>query len=159
MNGLLTALLVVNVALFVMLAVVFIKINRWSRTIAGIYEDFKQFIAPPEEGKPSALANLTQQIADLFGTAIVTHIKMSLLGTRSGEVRGEQAENADLAINVATGANPMLGAVAQIPGVKKLLKKNPALLDAVIQQFMKSRGPGPGPVPVNNESSPVKFKY
>jgi len=149
MNILLTAILLCNVALLAVIAYAFIKISRVYRTII-------EFITPPAPGEPSALAQTASNISDMVARALIAQVKGYLMGLQSGTVRAENAEALDTALSVAGQANPLIGAVANIPGVKKLLRKNPGLLDLAIQQFLKSRGPssvpgpGPGPGPGSN---------
>lgn len=148
MNILLTVILVCNVALLAVIIYGFVKIARVYRTIID-------FITPPAPGEPSALAQTASNISDMLARALLAQAKGYLMGLQSGSVRAENAEAVDTAISVAGASNPLIGAVANIPGVKKLLKKNPGLLDLAIQQFMRSRGPGsgPGPGPSNNGSN------
>jgi len=152
MNILLTALLVVNLALFVLICYVFVRV---SRTIKDRYQTFIEFITPPGKDEPSALALTVSNMSDVLARSLIAQVKGYLMGLQSGQVRGENAEALETAIDVAGTANPLIGAVANIPGVKKLLRKNPGLLDLAIQQFMKSRGPGsgPGPVPSNGHTN------
>jgi len=152
MNILLTALLVVNLALFVLICYVFVRV---SRTIKDKYQTFIDFITPPGKDEPSALALTVSNMSDVLARSLIAQVKGYLMGLQSGAVRGENAEALETAIDVAGTANPLIGAVANIPGVKKLLRKNPGLLDLAIQQFMKSRGPGsgPGPGPSNGHTN------
>jgi hypothetical protein len=150
MNLLLTAILVINIIGLVIFAM-------FCKKLLGIYRDFQAFVTPEKPGDASALGNLVSNIADMFGRSITAQIKMTLMGSRSAEVKAEQAEGLDTAIAVAGAQNPMLGTIAQIPGVKRLLKKNPGLIDAVLAQFMNQRGASSAPAPQAN-NKPINFK-
>jgi len=153
MNVLLTAILIANIALLCLIAYAFLKISR-------VYKTFIEFITPAREGEPSALALTASNMADMLARALIAQVKGYLLGLQSGQARGENAEAFNTAVDVAGQANPLIGAVVNIPGVRKLLKKNPGLLDLAIQQFMKSRGPqsGPSVAPGQNHQSQSTFK-
>jgi len=138
MNVLLTAILLTNLVLIGIVLYAFLRISR-------VYKTFIDFITPAREGEPSALALTASNMADMLARSLIAQVKAYLMGLQSGTVRADNAEAFNTAVEVAGSANPLIGAVVNIPGVKKLLKKNPGLLDLAIQQFMKSRGPGSVP--------------
>lgn len=139
MNILLTAILIANVALLGLILFAFTRVAR-------VYRTFIDYITPPGKDEPSALALTASNLSDLLARSLVAQVKAYLMGLQSGAVRADNKEALDTALEVAGTANPLIGAVANIPGVKKLLRKNPGLLDLAIQQFLKNRGPGSVPV-------------
>lgn len=144
MNILLTCLLITTLAIFALIVYAFVKIGR-------VYRDFIAFVTPEADGKPSPLALTASGMSDMLARSLVASVKTTFMGIQSGANRAEAAEQAELAVDVASQSNPLIGAVVtQFPALKKALKKNPALLDLAIQQFMRSRGPGSMPAPAGS---------
>jgi len=158
MNIILIAILTVNLALFVLFAVVFIKIAR-------VYRELQGFIKPGKdnEGKdtPSPLAMVVSTTADMIARSLVAQIKSTFMGKQSGEVRGEQAVVGDIAFDAIGQVNPVVGAVLNsFPSLKKTLKRNPALLDFALSKLAGSNQAKQAIMPAldNNPSASVKFK-
>jgi hypothetical protein len=130
--------------------------------VKGVYNEFKSFITPIDEKTPSGLASLCDSIAILFGRALVAQLKAVFMGKQSGEVRGEQTVNADIAFDTVSMANPMIGAVLKsFPALSKTLRRNPALLDFALAKLGSMGNKSNSPVQVSPESGDnhqVKFK-
>lgn len=171
MNLLLTLILLTNLAVLACLLVAFIKISRAYavavRRVEDLYEQFRDFISPgpaDSEGKPapSPFAAVCLEISDMLARALVARVKTTFMGKASGEARAEASLDTDIALDLAAQQNPVAGLIGQIPGVRKTLKRNPQLLDAAINMFMKRAGSGSAPVPSagnNGHSSITKFKF
>lgn len=157
MNILLTLILAVNIALLMLIFVAFNKIRVAFSAIRSEYdnlrEQFHAFISPGHDDKgealPSPLASITLALADQAGRSVVSSLKASYLGQASGSSRSEKAAEADLQLGLLEAANPMLGSVVNgIPALRKIAKKNPGLIEAVMSRF----GGGNGSV-ISNSSS------
>lgn len=127
-NILLTLLLVINFAVLASILYGFVEVSR-------VYRQIRGFITPEAEGKPSALAQTTQVITDMMGRSIVATIKATFMGKQSGDVRAENAVNADIAMDT-TAIGAILGS---FPTLRKSIKRNPALLD-VAMGLLNKRG-------------------
>lgn len=148
-NILLTLLLVVN---FVVLACLLFGMAQIART----YRQFRVFITPEAEGKPSPLANTTQVIADMVGRSICASLKTTFMGKQSAAIRGESAVEGDIAQDIAA-ASPIGAVLESFPSLKKTLRKNPALLDLALSAIAKRGNAGSVSVPSNGNSPKFKF--
>lgn len=109
--------------------------------MARIVEDFT---AAADENTPSPLAQLTDQVAGTFATRMVNSLKSSFLGMQSVAKRNEQRLQGDVALDLASQVNPLLGAaLGSFPAVRKRLEKNPELI-GLAAQYLGGRGPQPG---------------
>lgn len=149
---LLATILLANVTLLSVILIAFLKISR-------VYNELRAFVTPPAEGEPSPLATLALGVSDMIASSLMAKIKASLMQNKSAEVRGENAIEGELAIDLATQTNPIVGALLQqFPALRKMAKKNPALVDAVVQRFIAGKFGGNTPAPSNNNHSNAQVK-
>ena len=163
MNILLIGILLVNIAILAIIGVVIVKL---SRQYAVISRTFRAFIEPQHdsEGKPapSAFAILTGNIADMLARSLVAQAKATFMGVQSGEKRLENAVEGELALGLAE-QNPLVaGVLNSFPAIRKLAKKNPGLVDMVVQRFINKQFGSPGAISApsgnNHAQTQTSFK-
>jgi hypothetical protein len=151
MNILLGAILVLNIAVIVAVALIYRKISRV----------FAQFITPVSDSQPSPLAMLIDNIATMFSRSIVMQAKASFMGIQSGQKRAETAIAGDIAEGMVS-QSPLGGLLNSFPALKKTLRRNPQLIDMAMQFMSKQDNQTPsGNQTVSaggNGHSQVKFK-
>ena len=118
-------------------------------TVRKLWREVVQFITPPAENEPSALALLFAQLAHQGGQAIAMEIKTTFMGKESGMKRGEQALAGDVLTDVVGAQSPIMGAILDgFPTLKKRILKNPGLVGAALNLvggMAKSGTVGKGP--------------
>lgn len=129
MNVLLTAILL---ALIVILALIIVI----ARKIRDVYDEFRFFVTPQTEDKPSGLATVCSAIADDFSKRLVIQIKTSLLGSVSGASRAEKAVQGELVEAAAAEQSPLLGAGLSLMGKRA---KGGFLNNPMVLQFLMSK--------------------
>lgn len=155
MNLLLAGILLTNIILLAGLAIAFLKIRS---IYSDIRAQFIDFVTPPADNKPSKLSLVVEAMSEMVGRSLVASLKGFLMGSKSGEVRADNAEAGRAMDGGALG-----GIIQMLPkSVKQSLIKNPALLDLAMG-FMAKQGNGAGgagrPAGSNHsETSQVKFK-
>lgn len=104
-----------------------------------------------EQDKPSELQGVIDSVSKTFAYHIAMQVKTVLMGKLSAASREEKAiEGA-----IAQDSNPaMFALLEQMPSVKKLLNKNPALLGMALN-FIRSKSIGGNHQ--NEVGSNVKF--
>lgn len=130
-------LIFINILLIGALFLAFSRVSR-------VYHEFKAFILPKDDGKPSDLANFTQLVADMVGRSICASLKSTFMGKESGQVRGENAVQSDLAKDGALGGG-LASLISSFPSLGKSLKRNPGLIDLALN-VMQKRGITQAPV-------------
>lgn len=100
------------------------------KDILSAKQAVRDFVYPPEDGKPSLLAqtvvNLTMTAAPLLATAIAQSMANSVKGKVSGIVRGLDAIQGEAADElIGQSEDPIKQAMAA--AFQRQLKKNPAL--------------------------------
>lgn len=146
MNILLTLILLCNVLILGGIAYAFLKIRN-------VYHEFKDFITPSSETTPSKLAMVFESISEMFGRSMVASLKGFLMGAKSGEVRGANAE-----IGASIDSSAIGAIVGMLPkSVRSSLIKNPQLLDYALG-FMNKRGGESKPGSNHQEATAAKFK-
>lgn len=133
LNILVALVLLAVVGAIGIITYIFIKV----RSVAN---DIKAFIYPLEEGKPSALAESAQVVADMVARSMVAQVKTTLMGMESGLVRSQKALDGAVVDDMIAQSNPLIsGLLSAFPNVRKMIKKNPALLDSAIGLLAKSK--------------------
>lgn len=148
---LLALLLLTNLCIFAIFFVAF-------RRLQSIHNDFRVFITPEAEGKPSPLGNFVAASADIIARSIVASAKAVFMGVQSGEARANATVDGDIAEGKVGLINPAFGALLNsFPALKKTLRRNPQLVDLAISKLAGTVGK-----PANNGSSreieQIKFK-
>jgi len=159
-NILLTAILLTNFAILVIILAVILKIRALSVRISSVYHDLISFITPDEAGKPSAMAVVASTYADMLSRSFVSQIKATFMGQASGKSRGEAAVD----VGLAEAQSPLLGmAISAIPSLGKTLKRNPALLDYAMNTLSHLGNAGKSQTGSsgsrNGASNQIKFKF
>lgn len=122
--------------------------RRYQKIYADLRDSFTAFLSPAEDGKASALATMTDAAAQMIARAMAMQIKAMLMGMQSGQVRGEKAEQGEMALEQLQGSP--LAALGNYAGIRRSLRKNPGLMDLALQ-FLPGilagkggQGAGPG---------------
>jgi len=145
-NILLIALLTVNVALLTFVGVYTLRFRSL----------FRSFVTSPDEKTPSPFAELVSNISDVFSRSVLAGAKTTFMGLQSGLVRGEKAVGADIAEDIISAKNPLLGAALDsFPSLRKTLRRNPKLIDIVAQRLLDKSTPAPAG---SNHSDQFSFK-
>ena len=152
MSILLALILAVNLSILAVILVVFMKARR-------IYAEFREFITPPDENTPSGLATVATSLADQVARSAIGSLKATFMAKKSGDVRAEQSIQTDLALDIASEANPIVGQLLTgIPALRKLAKKNPGLIDLVLSRLTIPGGNGSSPAqPAMNNQARFKL--
>jgi hypothetical protein len=105
--------------------------------IRSVFREFKDFITPPGENKPSKLALVVESITELMGRSLVAHLKAMLMGTKSGDAKADMAATGEM-----IDASPLGMIVNLLPkSVKRSLIKNPQILDYAMGILAKKQAP------------------
>jgi hypothetical protein len=129
---------------FVSLAFVFAFCLYIQKKITSARETFNNFVSSPGEGKPSPLAVFVANAGQVIGT----QLKTSIMGTLSGDARAVKGLQADVVLDQAEKASPLLaGLVSYSPRLARKLAKNPELIQAALSLLpglMGKKGPSNG---------------
>lgn len=159
MSILLALILVSNLVFLALFASFLFRLSR-------VHAQFVAFVSPEGENQPSPLGKMLDIVAADFARAAVAQIKAHLMGAKGVDTRQANAIEGDIALDVA-GQNPLIGQLLErMPNLKRTLRRNPALINLVIEKlpgmFGLSGQPPNGPVaaqPGNgNRHSQAKFK-
>lgn len=103
-----------------------------SAVFRRVKSDIIEFVTPPAEDKPSRLSKTIDAVAISFGRAIAAQVKTTLLGARSGIVRGEKAIQGEMAIETAEQTPMLSSLLGSFPGLRGSLRKRPELIDIAL---------------------------
>lgn len=84
-----------------------------------------------EKVKVSRLALGAEFVASMFARSVTAQIKTTFMGIQSGQARQAKALG-DAVVEDVAAANPLANVLMAYPAVGKLIKKNPAVLDMVM---------------------------
>ena len=128
-TGIITAALVLGGLILILL---------WTRNRIKVV--FTGLVSSPGPDQPSPAALVTDQVAQVLASRLASQLKATLMGTESGISRNQAAIETEL----MAGSNPVLGAVlANFPGIRKRLTKNPGLaplVQAAAEKFLAGVG-------------------
>lgn len=86
-----------------------------------------------EEGKPSELAVISDEISKVLAHRIVERLRSAFMTESSHIQRQENSLKEDVVGDLATSENPLAGMLLdQLPSVKKRLARNPSALPALL---------------------------
>lgn len=109
------------------------------REYAKIQGKIREFLVPATEGECSPAA----QLCRLAGQGMAQEIKSTLMGINSGESRLAAATEADIFQDAASLKSPLLAGLLQAaPSLSKRLRKNPALMQAILTLLPQVSGGG-----------------
>jgi hypothetical protein len=107
---------------------------------------------------------IAPQLVEQFGDTIITKFKASLMGMKSGKVRGEKATQKKLISEVIQHQNPLVSMfIDRIPELKDMLAENPEALMQLLPLAQKFLG-GSGSIDsqtrsfVNPQSPPSNYQ-
>lgn len=152
---LLSGILLINLAILLLIigGVIYARLK-----VVRIERIVRDFVSSPDEKTQSPLAQTVDQISQVVARAVIVQAKTTLMGLKSGDVRGEHAVQADIVEGMAGQQLPLAGALLEsFPALKKTLKRNPALLDFALSKLSGLTSGGASRSNGGNTSSP-KFK-
>jgi hypothetical protein len=129
MNLLELATFILVTVLILAQAAIFLKFR-------GLYQEFRDFITPRGEEK-SPLGSVIDKVIDDASEKISVKAKTTLMGMLSGQSRAEDAVQGEL----ITSGNPILGALAQFPKLRRFITKNPELAQMALSKLSGNHGP------------------
>lgn len=131
------------------LLMVLIGLNAWTiltiwREYVTLRENIRGFLVPPEKGKPSALAQMTEAMSVQAARAIAAQMKMTFMGKESGDARAQKGIAADIGEDMLQMSNPMIASLLQsFPTLRRTLRRNPGLMDIALSAFGPKQGDHP----------------
>jgi len=142
-------LAVTSVLVIALLATGIVLDVLFRRQVSRLIADVRRFGEPGPDNSKSRLDMLADNICDLAGSKISTHLTHTLMGHESGIARGQRALEADIKLDAAGAVNPAIPAIlSQLPNVRKRLARNPELTDLAVQlvgNLVNKAQAGPGP--------------
>lgn len=145
-NILLTLNAILLVLIFSVLTYAVIKIWR-------VYQGFRSFITAPDDKTPSAFAQTVEASGEIIARALVAQAKATFMGKQSGQARGEQSLQGafiqDQASQLGGPAGLLAGVLTSFPAVRKVLIKNPGLIDLALGMINKKGGAAAAAPPVS----------
>lgn len=141
-NALLTMIVLfqaLTLAACIAFTVYLLRVSRVIRT----------FITPADAGQPSALALVWLAAC----RALVTEIRTSLMGMKSGEVRAEKAIQKAMIEDTVSDSPALALGLQAFPGLGKVFQKNPSLLTFALSKLAGNRDGGLTPEPVGAPAS------
>lgn len=122
---------------------------------AAIFREFLLFITPAGENKPSPASEVWTAMAE----TLIVKAKMTLLGLMSVQSKAEKRVEGDLVEAAVAAKSPVAGMILEaLPGLKKLVRRNPALIDAIVNKLAGSGKTG-GPSNGNGDFASNLQKY
>jgi len=119
-------------------ALAFIAWRQLNREKRAALDLIRAYFEAPDAETPSEFAKMIDAAALVLAQRLVSSLKGTFMGVQSGARRGEDALQGDFLGDVATQANPTLGALLNsFPAVKRRLGKNPELIPAAMQLIGK----------------------
>lgn len=149
--------LILTILTLTNLGVLLFLYRQWvSRRVFN--NELRGFTEPKGPGETSPLADIAQVFADMLGRSITVQLKTTFMGVNSANARSETALENDIK-GAALATNPTIaGLLSSVPALRKSLRKNPGLMDVVLQALANKPGlfGGQGG-PDNGQSSQVNF--
>jgi hypothetical protein len=136
----------------------FLVFRRFEKAKKALIASVKAYFEAPDEQTPSEFAGVVNAVADVFVTKAMASIKGSLMQQASVNSRNMKTLEEAAIIDVAS-QNDFIGtALETFPNLKKIVSKNPNLLNLAIPFISKMQNKSAIPVSGNgNGSSQTKF--
>lgn len=123
-----SASLAINLALFILFMG---KIRAFQRA-------FYEFITPEKAGEKSGLDVFVDNLSYNIGHSTFNQVRSMGAASQSAQVRGERSVDAAISQDLLAQANPVVaGLLDAMPGLKKVLNRNPGLADYALQKIME----------------------
>jgi len=128
------SILIINILIFALLSGI---------TIAGflfikaLLRNFREFITPPGDDKPSPLSLTFDALASILARHMGVEVKTTIAGMLSGQSRGDAAENlAAGEIDLSLDNPAAAGLIAMLPKkYQKLAYKNPMITKLLVNKL------------------------
>jgi hypothetical protein len=91
----------------------------------ALLETLSRYFEQQDEDTPSEFAKMIDSIAQVFASKVINSAKTTAMGLNSVASKNESRVDSALIQDVAGQANPLLGLLAGMPTIQKLLTKNP----------------------------------
>lgn len=115
------------------------------------------YFESPNEETPAEFDNIVMKISAIVGQQTAFHLKQAMLGTSSGQARGEKAVERAIKMDQIAARNPTLAAILGAPALKKLTGGKPWLSDIAVEYIANKGGDSNLPGNGGARSNPVKF--
>lgn len=152
---------VVPALLLAILCIMAVALALIQRKFQRLSRAFTEFVTPLDDKTPSQAAMLVNNIAATVGNAVSREAKGALAGMLSGKTRNEKAIERELMTEAIGEANPVMGALMEIPAIAKLARKQPgvsALLMAAAERWSNRQAATAGPPPSERGNGQAEFK-
>lgn len=145
------SLVLVSILAFLIAGAIYARriIRRFADFAQDKQEQLTAWITPAEPGAAAPAAQLWDSLSTTLAQRMAAQVKAVLMGTASGAARAEKSIEGDIALAMAE-QSPLGGLLDAVPGVKKTLKRNPALLNLALQKL----GPVFAGLPGGNTQGP-----
>jgi hypothetical protein len=144
-----------TVLVLVQVGVVFFLVRKYNEAKDQISQLATSYFTAPDENTPSEFARLVDNASQVLASRLVQTAKSTFMGLQSGQARLDQAVQGDLVQDLASQANPLVGAVlSSFPALRKRVAKSPEVLPLVLDLVNKLRS-GPG----NDGNNQGKFDF
>lgn len=145
-------MLITNILLSLLLALFFSFAAGGFILYRKLSSILRDFVTPPAENQPSALANAVDAMGVILARAIVAQVKGFMMGLQSADVRAEKAIQGDIAEGLAN-QSPIGSLLTSFPALRKTLRRNPQLIDMALSALGNRFNHNSG-----NSGTQVKFK-
>ena len=117
------------------------------------FNQFRGFLTPEGPDKPSPLATLSAQFADVLARAVVMQAKTYLMGKSSAVARAESAVEGDIAEDTLSMANPLMATLLKsFPKLSRTIRRNPGLAELAIEKLIPMLTKGGNRAPNNGQN-------
>jgi hypothetical protein len=134
------------------------------RRFKAIRQGFFEFITPEKEGENSGLDDVMDSMATRIGHSAFNQVRSMVASTESADVRGRKAVDSAISHDLLGAANPVVaGLLDSMPGLKKVIARNPALADYALDKIMSRTNAEPTTGPAvpggdnHNESTRISI--
>lgn len=115
-----------------------------------------EFVTPVDENTPAPTYQLAEKFADLLAAKVAIHAKMTLMSYASADAKRDKALDGALATDVMANQGGLMGILAGLPQVQKLIKSNPNVALNLASRLAGSFSPGNSSArPGNNDSMKI----
>jgi phage tail tape-measure protein len=152
LTGLLTGTFVLLAGTFLIIAIRRL-VKQQKR---ALLELLSQYFESPDETTPSEFAKTVESIAQVFASKVINSAKTTAMGMNSVASKNESKVDAAIIQDVAGSVNPLLGLVAGLPTVQKLMNKNPnvwPIVQGKLGELLGSKSGNSGSSPAGGDTS------
>lgn len=129
-NWILTILVLISLIQTALVVVFLCKVR-------AVFREFVTFLTPVSETEPSPVASIWEAMAK----TLTQQFKMTLMGMLSVQSKAEKRIESDLVMEEVATKSPVYALIFQaLPGLKKMARRNPALVEAIANKLASIGG-------------------